>query len=224
MKKKFKLFDSDSLKSLHRRVFFSITIFIFVYFISIYRISSIMLFPDASIENIEISNKNIRGDIYDRNGNILATTIESVSLSINPNKIKNKKELLIKLSNILNLDSEKLENKLLSKKNFVWLKRNITPREYQQIINLGEINIKSHTENRRIYPYKNISSHIVGYVNVDQIGQSGIERFYENNLSQSKNISLSTGKVRLFFVFVIKFLNWFLHIDYSNLTKNSTKY
>ena len=46
MLSKLKLFDSDSLKLLHRRVFFSITIFIFVYFISIYRISSIMLFPD----------------------------------------------------------------------------------------------------------------------------------------------------------------------------------
>ena len=43
---KLKLFDSDSLKLLHKRVFFSITIFVFVYFISIYRISSIMLFPE----------------------------------------------------------------------------------------------------------------------------------------------------------------------------------
>ena len=59
------------------------------------------------------------------------------------------------------------------------LKRNISPIEYQKIINLGEINIKSHTESKRIYPYKNISSHIVGYVNIDQIGQSGIERHFK---------------------------------------------
>ena len=81
------LFDSDSLKLLHRRVFFSITIFIFVYFISIYRISSIMLFPDLNDDTTNYIKKDIRGSIYDRNGNIIATSIESISLSINPNKI-----------------------------------------------------------------------------------------------------------------------------------------
>ena len=100
---KLKLFDSDSLKLLHKRVFFSITIFVFVYFISIYRISSIMLFPEIIDDNISKIKKDIRGNIYDRNGNIVATSIESVSLSINPNKIKNKKQLANKLGLILNL-------------------------------------------------------------------------------------------------------------------------
>ena len=70
-------------------------------------------------------------------------------------------------------------------------KRNISPIEYQKIINLGEINIKSHTESKRIYPYKNILSHIVGYVDVDQIGQSGIERHFQDKLSKSQDISIS---------------------------------
>ena len=58
MVSKLKLFDSDSLKLLHRRVFFSITIFIFIYFISIYRISTIMLFPDVFDEGHNIAKKN----------------------------------------------------------------------------------------------------------------------------------------------------------------------
>ena len=101
MLSKLKLFDSDSLKLLHRRVFFSITIFIFVYFISIYRISSIMLFPDL-IDTTNYVKKDIRGSIYDRNGNIIATSIESISLSTNPNKIRNKKtyEEILKRPNI----------------------------------------------------------------------------------------------------------------------------
>tara|TARA_B100001057_G_scaffold498163_1_gene604339 strand:- start:553 stop:2205 length:1653 start_codon:yes stop_codon:yes gene_type:complete len=186
-----KLFDSDSLKLLHKRVFFSILIFIFVYFVSIYRISSIMLFPDLDNENTGNIKKDIRGNIYDRNGKIVATSINSISLSVNPNKIKNKKELAYKLSKILDLDEKKLEKKLLSKNKFLWIKRNISPIEYQQIINLGEINIKSHKETKRIYPYKNVLSHIVGYVDIDQKGLSGIERFFENELSKSNDISIS---------------------------------
>jgi len=191
MVKRFKLFDSDSLKLLHRRVFFSITIFTFVYLISVYRISSIILFPELIEEKKTLYEHKLRGDIYDRNGNILATSIKSRSISLNPTKIKDKKTLSIKLASILNLDPKKLEKKISSKNKFVWIKRNITPKEYQEIINLGEINIKSHNEFKRIYPYKNVSSHVVGHVNIDQKGQAGIERYFENELSNSKEISIS---------------------------------
>ncbi len=191
MVKNFKLFDSDSLKLLHRRVFFSILIFMFVYFISVYRISSIMLFPELIDEKNNISQNKLRGDIYDRNGNILATSIQSKSISLNPKKIKDKKGLSIKLASILNLNSNKLEKIINSNKNFVWIKRNITPKEYQEVINLGEINIKGHNEYKRIYPYKNVSSHVVGYVDIDQKGQAGIERYFNKKLSNSKDISIS---------------------------------
>ena len=186
-----KFFDSDSLKLIHSRVFFSILIFIFVYFISIYRISSIMLLPDIENETIRSIKKDIRGNILDRSGNIIATSIDSISLSVNPNKIKNKKELAYSLSSILNLNIKKIEKKLLSTNNFIWIKRNITPIEHQKIINLGEINIKSHKENKRIYPYKNTLSHIVGHVDIDQKGQNGIERFFETELTKSKDIFIS---------------------------------
>ncbi len=191
MIKKFQLFDSDSLKLLHRRVFFSITIFVFVFLISIYRISSIMLFPQDIELKTDVLVKDPRGNIYDRNGNILATSIKSRSLSINPNKIKNKSELSKKLGLILNINPSNIESKLKSNKKFVWVKRNISPKEYEKIINLGEINIQSHNEYKRIYPYRNIPSHIVGHVNIDQNGQNGAERFFDDHLTLSKNIFLS---------------------------------
>ncbi len=191
MVRRLKLFDSDSLKLLHRRVFFSITIFVFVYFISIYRISSIMLFPEVLDSNTNITQNYVRGDIYDRNGNVLATSIKATSISINPQKIKNKKELSNNLSKILNMNKSILDKKLSSKNKFVWIKRHITPKEYQDIINLGEINIKSHKEFKRIYPYKNVSSHIVGHVDIDQRGQNGVERYFDNELLKSKNIFVS---------------------------------
>ena len=191
MSSKFKLFDSDSLKFVRKRVFFSITVFIFLFLISIYRISDIMLFANNISHEKLVSQNELRGNIYDRNGNILATSIESISLSINPQKIKNKEFLSSKLSKILDLESKIINNKLLANKKFVWLKRNITPIEYQNIINLGEINIRSHKEYKRIYPFRNVSSHIVGHVNIDQKGLSGIERFYDNDLSNSNDIILT---------------------------------
>ena len=191
MKKKIKLFDTDSLKSLHKRVFFSITIFIFIYFISVYRISNIMLFSQDIDNNLEKNVNFERGNIYDHNGIILATSIDSISLSVNPTKIKDIKLLSNKLSKILQVDSYQLEKKLNSQKNFVWVKRNITPIEYQKIVNLGEINLQTHKEQKRIYPYKNSASHLVGYVDVDLNGQSGIERFFNNELKISKDIYLS---------------------------------
>ena len=191
MSSKFKLFDSDSLKFVRKRVFFSITVFIFLFLISIYRISDIMLFANNISQEKLVSQNELRGNIYDRNGNILATSIESISLSINPQKIKNKEFLSSKLSKILDLELKIINNKLLANKKFVWLKRNITPIEYQNIINLGEINIRSHKEYKRIYPFRNVSSHIVGHVNIDQKGLSGIERFYDNDLSNSIDIILT---------------------------------
>ena len=191
MVKKFKLFDIESLKILHSRVFFSILIFIFVYFVSIYRISEIMLFSDEIKIKNQVNAKKIRGNIFDTKGRLLATTIKSKSLSINPSFVKNKKKLAEKLSNILDLDLVNLETKLTSNKKFIWIKRNISPIEYQSIINLGEINIKTHNEIKRIYPYKNASSHIVGHVDIDQLGQSGIERFYNDKLDKSENIFLT---------------------------------
>ena len=88
MAKSFILFDSDSLKNFHKRIFFSMLLFLFVYFVAIYRITQIMII--APVNKILQVNETFeeRGKIFDRNGNLLATTINSNSLSTNPIKIK----------------------------------------------------------------------------------------------------------------------------------------
>ena len=90
MAKSFNLFDSDSLKDFHKRIFFSMLLFLFVYFVAVYRITQIMIIvPVDKIVQVNETLKE-RGKIFDRNGNLLATTINSNSLSTNPIKIKNK--------------------------------------------------------------------------------------------------------------------------------------
>ena len=66
MSSKFKLFDSDSLKFVRKRVFFSITVFIFLFLISIYRISDIMLFANNISQEKLVSQNELRGNIYDQ--------------------------------------------------------------------------------------------------------------------------------------------------------------
>ena len=186
------LFDSDSLKNFHKRIFLSILIFLFFFFSVFYRISfiSISSYFDVSSQ-IKLEKKEIRGNIYDRNGIVLAATINSKSLSARPNLINNVDVLSKQLVEILNIDEEIIKNKLSSNKKFIWLKRNITPVEHQKIIDLGEINLEFHNEKKRIYPFMNTSSHLVGFVNIDQIGQKGIERYFNKSLSNSKDITLS---------------------------------
>tara|TARA_B100001250_G_scaffold411617_1_gene440710 strand:- start:78 stop:1733 length:1656 start_codon:yes stop_codon:yes gene_type:complete len=186
------LFDSDSLKNFHKRIFFSIFVFIFIFGSAFYRISSISIssfFDDKS----EIIKKSIfvRGNIYDRNGTILAASVNSKSLSARPNLIENIETLSFKLEKILNIDQNQIKKKLSSNKNFVWLKRNITPIEHQQIIDLGEIHLEFINETKRIYPFQNTASHIVGFTNIDQNGQSGTERFFNESLAKSHDVTLS---------------------------------
>ena len=191
MAKSFNLFDSDSLKDFHKRIFFSMLLFLFVYFVAVYRITQIMII--APVDKIVKINETLkeRGKIFDRNGNLLATTINSNSLATNPIIIKNKTDLAKKLSIILNIDELSILNNLLKEDKFVWIKRNITPKEHQKIIDMGEINLQILEERKRIYPYSNVSSHVVGFVDIDGIGRAGIERAFNDQLSNSENIHLS---------------------------------
>jgi cell division protein FtsI (penicillin-binding protein 3) len=186
------LFDSDSLKNFHKRIFFSIVVFMFFFFSVFYRISFISISSYFEVPSqIKLEKKDNRGNIYDRNGIVLAASIESKSLSARPNLLNNVDVLSKNLAEIINIDHLIIKNKLSSKKNFVWLKRNITPTEHQKIIDLGEINLEFHNESKRIYPFKNNASHLVGFVNIDQIGQRGIERYFNKSLLNSKDITLS---------------------------------
>ena len=189
-KKYFKIFDSDALKNFHKRIFFSIVVFSCFYFLGIFRIADLMLLDFDTKNYVEGKKISERGKIYDRNGNLLATNITSYSLSARPTKLKNKFELAKKLSQIINIDVDEIYDKLQFEKN-IYLKKNISPKENQKIIELGEINLTTPINYKRIYPYQNIGSHIVGYVDSDSRGQAGIERGFEGNLSNGKDVFLT---------------------------------
>ena len=186
------LFDSDSLKNFHKRIFFSVLVFIFCFTSAFFKITYISLSSHFDEPGKVTVNKDLkRGNIYDRNGLILAATINSKSLYAEANLINEFDILSKKLEKILNINEDILKKKLSSKKKFIFLKRNITPLEHQKIIDLGEIHLKFKNHKKRLYPYKNNTSHIVGFVDIDQNGQTGIERFYDKSLLSSNDIHLS---------------------------------
>ena len=191
MPKKFLIFDIDDLKKFHKRVFFSIIVFLVFYFVAIFRIADVMLFENNVKEIINIKANAERGKIYDRNGQLLATNINNYSLAVNPLKINNKLVLSKHLSEILFLDKEFFEKKLSSEKKFVWLKRNLSPKEHQKIIELGEIHLQTLLETKRIYPYQNIGVHVLGYVDIDNKGQAGVERSLDHVLNKGENVYLT---------------------------------
>ena len=101
MSKKYYIFDSDALINFHKRIFFSIIIYLFVFFVAFYRIVDVMLLEKSINVNNDTKQIIERGNIYDRNGILLSSTINSYSLSANPNSLKNKKQIAEKLSLIL---------------------------------------------------------------------------------------------------------------------------
>jgi cell division protein FtsI (penicillin-binding protein 3) len=122
-----------------------------------------------------------RPDLVDRNGAVLATDIRTVSLFAEPNKIIDADEVIEKLATVLNdLDVKGTYSKLTSNSRFQWLRRQLTPKQQSQILALGIPGIGFRPEKRRFYPGGPTAAHVVGYVNIDNRGVAGMERYVDN--------------------------------------------
>jgi len=122
-----------------------------------------------------------RPDLVDRNGELLATDIRTVSLFAEPHKIVDADEVIEKLSTVLHdLDVKSIYSKLKSSSRFQWLRRQLTPKQQSQILALGIPGIGFRPEKRRFYPGGPTAAHVVGYVNIDNRGVAGMERYVDN--------------------------------------------
>jgi len=122
-----------------------------------------------------------RPDILDRNGEILATDIRTPSLFAEPHRIIDVDEASELLTAVMpDADAAELRERLASKRRFVWLKREITPKQRQQIHRLGQPGIGFLPENKRVYPNGAEVSHLIGHVNIDNQGIAGIEKWLDS--------------------------------------------
>jgi cell division protein FtsI (penicillin-binding protein 3) len=122
-----------------------------------------------------------RPDIVDRNGEVLATDIKTSSLFAEPRKIIDADEAIEKIATVIpDLDYEQTYHKLKSGTGFVWLRRQLSPKQQSDIMNLGIPGIGFRTEKRRFYPGGATMSHIIGLTNIDNQGIAGMESYVDS--------------------------------------------
>ncbi len=140
----------------------------------------------------------VRADILDRNGVLLATSLETASLYADPGLIGDPVRAATALSKAIpGITYGDALEKLQRKGRFVWLKRNLTPEEQSRILQMGEPGLKFQTEYTRIYPQGELTAHMVGYGSVDGQGLSGVERSFDELLAKGGKPLALTLDVRL---------------------------
>ncbi len=133
-----------------------------------------------------------RGDIYDRNGFLIATTIKSPSLYVDPSMVLNPQDLSAKLAGILpEMDQEKATKAMCAKNRFGWLAYDITPAQQQKILEIGDPSLGFKYHYRRVYPQEELFAHMLGHTDRDGLGLSGIERGFDDFLAKGEDITLS---------------------------------
>jgi len=125
-----------------------------------------------------------RGDLFDRTGQVLATTLETHSLYADPSLVWDAAETAEALAVVLpDIDVDELSRDLNSRRRFVWVRRGLTPRQRQAVFSLGLPGLAFRTEPHRVYPRGRLASHVVGYADRDLNGLAGAERAFNSSLS-----------------------------------------
>lgn len=127
-----------------------------------------------------------RAEITDRNGVLLATSLNTGSLYANPKLMHDTADAAAKLARVLpGLNEKDTAAKLSSDRSFVWLRRNLTPRQQFEVNRLGIPGLFFQREERRVYPHGALAAHIVGFTDIDNRGLAGLEQAFDERLKQS---------------------------------------
>ncbi|HVV40122.1 MAG TPA: penicillin-binding protein 2 [Nitrobacter sp.] len=175
----------DRAAKARARVGLVIIVFGLVYTVIAARLVMFATFPEGRGGRHSVVQDAVataRPDIIDRNGEILATDVKAPSLFAEPRRIIDKDEAEELLTATLpDLDAEEVRQRLGTHKGFVWLKREITPRQQKEIHNLGIPGIGFLRENKRVYPSGREVAHLIGLVNTDNQGIAGMEKWLDSN-------------------------------------------
>ena len=177
--------DKSNLNISFNRIAFIFFIFLMICFIFSIKVVFLgSLNSKLQKKEIEQTKTNYRADIIDNNGNFLAKTVNTLIIGIKPNLIINEKKLLINLQLIFpNKDFNKIKKKIKKKKYFR-LEKQLSQKQIEKLRFLGDKSIKFEEQITRIYPQQNLFSHILGQIDDDNNGVSGIEKFFDYELKK----------------------------------------
>ena len=188
----------NTIKVSLNRITFLFFVFLSIIIIFSTKIIYLSLTPEKKIflEKNKQTFVNNRADITDRNGLILARNINIYRAKIRPKFLKDKEKFLINIRiKFPELDHKEIKNKLNKEKFFYIGNRRLTEKEKDKLWSLGLGNKVLDLEKRqyRVYPQKNLFSHVLGQTDEDNMGISGIEKFFDKDLSNKKlsNFSLA---------------------------------
>jgi cell division protein FtsI (penicillin-binding protein 3) len=135
---------------------------------------------DARTVRVEPISAN-RGMITDRNGEPLAVSTPVKSIWVNPREISQELRDIEVLAQALEVDSQTLANSIASnsEREFLFIKRRMSPAEADHVLALGIEGVYARQEYQRYYPQGEIAAHVIGFTNVDDIGQEGMELAYD---------------------------------------------
>ena len=122
-----------------------------------------------------------RPDILDRNGEVLATDVKTVSVFAEPRNIIDKDEAVELLTAVLpDVDARDLRAKLNKRRGFVWVKREITPKQQAEVHRLGIPGVGFVPEAKRVYPNGVAAAHVIGFASIDNVGIAGMEKYIDS--------------------------------------------
>ena len=198
-------FNSRKFKiDLNRVAFIFIVIFIIII---LYSTRIIYLSSKTFEKRIYTSNQINRADITDRNGNYVSKSVLTTNVGIDPKLVKDKEKLLIKLQYTFPKQNiSEIKKKLYGKK-FFYIQKQVTPERFEKIKLLGEKSIRLEPKITRIYPDKNLFSHLLGQIDNDNNGISGIEKTFDNKLKDGRKQLVLTLDKELQFIIRNELLN-----------------
>ncbi len=125
-----------------------------------------------------------RGAIEDRHGQVLARSVESRSVYVRPQEVKDAKATALVLAPILNMSAKELEAQLSKKsRKFIWIARKVDDKKAQAVQSANLAGIGLSKEYHRVYPFKQMAGHLLGFVGVDDQGLEGLERAFDKELA-----------------------------------------
>ena len=180
---------------IHIRIKIILISIVILFFLIVFKVFYIQVIDYNKLNNLakDLWSRNLpleanRGNIYDINGNLLASSLTTTSLVLIPNQIKNKKDTALKLAHILNVDEKEMLMHVSKKTSIERVHPEGRRLSYEIADKINELKLPGVylvKEAKRYYPYDTWMSHTLGYVGIDNQGLGGLELTYDKYLTGS---------------------------------------